>query len=83
MGRPTAIKLHEFDVLPPTVDDFDTITRPTILFIELAKLAIILGRIHDLQARRPANIQEVSHPVSTSFDLISYPIPGFDIEYVV
>ncbi|KIV88300.1 hypothetical protein PV10_07994 [Exophiala mesophila] len=60
MGRPTAIKLHEFDVPPPTSDDFEIITRPEILFIELAKLAVILGRIQDLHARQPDNMQERS-----------------------
>ncbi|KIW13381.1 hypothetical protein PV08_08569 [Exophiala spinifera] len=58
MGRPTAIKLHEFNVAPPTADDFEAVNRPAVLFIELAKLATILGRILDLQARRPSNHQE-------------------------
>jgi hypothetical protein len=64
MGRPTAIKLHEFHVTPPTVDDFDVVNRPAILFVELAKLGSILGRIQDLHARRPANHQEVRPPIA-------------------
>ena len=67
MGRPTAIKLHEFDVPPPTSDDFEVITRPEILFIELAKLAVILGRIQDLHARQPDNMQEVRHLFTAGF----------------
>jgi hypothetical protein len=61
MGRPTAIKLHEFNVTPPTADDFEVVNRPAVLFMELAKLATILGRILDLHARRPANHREVCH----------------------
>lgn len=59
MGRPAAIRLHEFDVTPPTAEDFDILTRPTLLFIEITKLATILAQIHGLHAQREANIPKV------------------------
>lgn len=61
MGRPTGIKLHEFDVAPLSADDFEVINRPALLFMELARLATILGRIQDLHSRRAGDIhKEVS-----------------------
>ncbi|KIW72719.1 hypothetical protein PV04_00895 [Phialophora macrospora] len=76
MGRPTGIKLHEFDVAPLSGDDFEVINRPALLFMELARLATILGRIQDLHSRRAGNIHEECSRIIESLQQWLENLPG-------
>lgn len=51
LGRPTALKEHEFDVRPLTLEDFEpSCVGPNALaFIERTKLALILARVLTLR----------------------------------
>ncbi|RJE23261.1 hypothetical protein PHISCL_04418 [Aspergillus sclerotialis] len=60
LGRPTSIKENDFDVRPLMEEDFETHGVQSLLFMELVKLACILGRILDLRWR-PAEHAQIEH----------------------
>ncbi|RDL36245.1 uncharacterized protein BP5553_06857 [Venustampulla echinocandica] len=75
VGRPTTIKVHEFDVRPLIMEDFETSDTPALLFMALAKLASILGRILELHLRRAAHIQEESAAILESLKGWTHNLP--------
>lgn len=56
-GRPTCIKENEFDVRPLTEEDFESPGIQSLIFIQLAKIASILGSILDLRWRSAKDVQ--------------------------
>lgn len=56
-GWPTCIKENEFDVRPLTEEDFESADIQSLIFIELAKILSILGRILDLRWRSAKHVQ--------------------------
>ncbi|KAF9893482.1 hypothetical protein FE257_010794 [Aspergillus nanangensis] len=56
-GRPTCIKDNEFSVRPLMDEDFESPGVQSILFIQLARISGILGRIIDLRWRSAEDVQ--------------------------
>jgi hypothetical protein len=56
-GRPTCIKENEFDVRPLMEGDFESPGIQSLIFIQLAKIASILGSILDLRWRSAKDVQ--------------------------
>ncbi|KAE8407803.1 fungal-specific transcription factor domain-containing protein [Aspergillus pseudonomiae] len=81
-GRPTCIKEDEFDARPLAEEDFECPGIQPLLFMQLAKIASILGRILDLRWRAPKDIQaqhaDILHSLKDWIRNLPTPIHIFD-----